>query len=98
MFLYFHYSHVKTQGEGRHGAIERHQMHMIRLILRFLEGIPMIIEKSSSKGSRHFVDVHLPSKEGVDIVEATLLVNMIIKSINLILLYMHLYVLLIYRI
>jgi hypothetical protein len=72
---FFNVRHVTLQGEGRQDAIERHQLFMLKKLLRYLERIPMVVEKTSTKGSLEFTDVHVPSKEGVDIVEGVLLVS-----------------------
>lgn len=72
---FFNVRHVTLQGEGRQDAIERHQLLMLKKFLRYLERIPTVVEKTSTKGSLDFTDVHVPSKEGVDLVEGVLLVS-----------------------
>lgn len=72
---FFNVRHVTLQGEGRQDAIERHQLSMLKKFIRYLERIPTVIEKTSTRGSMEFTDVVVPSKEGVDIVEVVLLVS-----------------------
>lgn len=72
---FFNTRHITLQGEGRQEAIERHQLNMLKKLLRYLENIPSEYKHSAIKGSSVVNMTCEPSHVGVDIVEATLLVS-----------------------
>lgn len=74
---FFSIRHITLQGEGRQDAIERHQLSQLKILLRYIERIPMETTHTSTKGSKTMQTVDIPTHEGIDIVEATLLVRML---------------------
>ena len=74
---FFSIRHITLQGEGRQDAIERHQLSQLKRLLRYLERVPTETTHTSTRGSKMMQVVDIPTHEGIDIVEATLLVGLL---------------------
>jgi hypothetical protein len=70
---YFNTRSVTVEGEQRQDAIERHQMLMIKQVLKYLENIPGEYSHTCNKGSSQLTVTLGPSRIGVDLVEGALL-------------------------